>query len=138
MRNLKSKLNRFNKDTKKRINNFKIATARLIIWELIQNTPVDTSKALSNWIVDLGKANNRQIMAHYVGSGGSTQSASSHTAYMLGQAIISRAKVGEIIYICNNVDYIELLNMGYSVQAERNFIQNSVQLAIDKAKRVKI
>lgn len=138
MKNLKTKLTRFDKDIKKRVNKLKITTAQFILWELTQVTPVDTSKALSNWVANLQKPNSRVIQAHSVGSKGSTQSISSHTTFMIGQSVIGRAKVGEIIYITNNVDYIELLNLGLSQQAERNFIQNAVDVAINKANRVKL
>ena len=58
MKTLQRQLTRFNKDVKKRVNIFKISMANLILWETINETPplVDTSKALSNWLVNLHKA----------------------------------------------------------------------------------
>lgn len=138
MKTLKSQLKAFDKDVKKRINVYKIKYAQLILFNLINETPVDTSKALSNWIVSLHKAKNKVITAHSVGTHGSTQTVSSGMAYSIGNAVIQRAKVGEIVYISNNVDYIELLNMGSSPQAERHFIQKAVLEAMDQALRVKL
>lgn len=138
MKTLSSQLQRFDKDVKKRINKYKITFAKTILLYLIEKTPVDTSKALSNWIVGLHKAKTRQINAHAVGVDGSTQSVSATVAFSLGQAIIKRAKVGEIVYISNNVDYIELLNMGYSSQAEKHYIQHCVSDAIEQMKREKL
>lgn len=138
MKTLNSQLKRFDKDVKKRINNYKINLAKTILLYLVEATPVDTSTALSNWVVGLNKAKNRQIKAHSLGSQGSTQSVSASMAYSIGNAIIQRAKVGEIVYITNNVDYIKLLNMGYSSQAEQHYIQNCVQRAVEQLKRTKL
>jgi hypothetical protein len=138
MNTLNSQLKDFNKDIKKRINRYKINLAKFILWFLIKSTPVDTSTALSNWIVGLGKQRDRKIEAHKVGVDGSTQDISAGIAMSLGGAIIQRAKVGEIVYITNNVDYIELLNMGYSVQAERHYIERCVSDAIEQMKREKL
>lgn len=138
MKTLNSQLKRFDKDIKKRVTTYKVQFARTILWELIMATPVDTSKALSNWVASLGKPKSRQIKAHIVGSQGSTQSASSSMAYSVGNAVIQRARIGEIVYITNNVDYIQLLNLGYSIQAERYFIQHSVDRAVEQLKRVKL
>lgn len=138
MNTLNSQLKRFDKDVKKRINRFKINFAKTILFLLVERTPVDTSKALSNWIVGLGKQKDRKIEAHKIGVSGSTQSISAGVTMSLGGAIIQRAKVGEIVYITNNVDYIELLNMGYSTQAERHYIQHCVADAVERMKREKI
>ena len=126
MNTLNSQLKDFNKDVKKHINRYKINLAKFILWFLI------------NWIVGLGKQRDRKIEAHKVGVDGSTQDISAGIAMSLGGAIIQRAKVGEIVYITNNVDYIELLNMGYSVQAERHYIERCVSDAIEQMKREKL
>ena len=138
MKTLNSQLKQFNKDVKKRINNYKINFAKFILLYLVEATPVNTSTALSNWIVGLNKAKDRKIKAHSLGSKGSTQSVSAGMSYSIGNAIIQRAKVGEIVYITNNVDYIELLNMGYSTQAERDYIQHCVERAVEQLKRTKL
>lgn len=138
MQNLNRKLKSFNKDVKTRINTLKIKTAQLVIFELIMNTPVDTSTALSNWIVNISKPNSRKIKAHSFGTKGSTYSYSSNTAYLIGFTIIRQVRVGEVIYITNNIDYIQLLNEGYSNQAEVGYIENSVKKALEMAKKVKI
>lgn len=138
MKTLNSQLKRFDKDIKKRINRFKINFAKTILLLLVERTPVDTSNALSNWIVGLGKQSSRKIEAYKIGVSGSTQSISAGVTMSLGGAIIQRAKVGEIVYITNNVDYIELLNMGYSSQAERDYIQHCVADAVEQMKRERL
>ena len=70
--------------------------------------------------------------------GGSTAGVSSYIAYMLGVVTNKRAKIGEIIYISNNVDYIHLLNMGYSAQAQPKFIEQAIDDAVNKAKGIKL
>ena len=138
MNTLNSQLKRFDKDIKKRVNKYKINFAKTILFYLVNRTPVDTSEALSNWIVGLSKKKNRPIQAHKVGSQGSTQAISAGVAISLGGAIINRARVGEIVYITNNVDYIELLNMGHSRQAERHYIQRCVSDAVEQMKRERL
>lgn len=138
MKTLNSQLKRFDNDIKKRVNRFKINFAKTILLLLVERTPVDTSKALSNWIVGLSKKKDHKIEAHRIGVNGSTQSISAGVTMSLGGAIIQRAKVGEIVYITNNVDYIELLNMGYSTQAERHYIQRCVADAVEQMKRERL
>lgn len=138
MNTLNSQLKRFDKDIKKRVNSFKKNFAKTILLLLVERTPVDTSKALSNWVVGLGKNKDRVIEAHKIGVAGSTQSISAGVTISLGGAIIQRAKVGEIVYISNNADYIELLNIGYSSQAERHYIQRCVADAVEQMKKERI
>lgn len=138
MKSLNRQLVKFNKDVKKRVTIYKRKFAQTIAWELIMATPVDTSKALSNWIASLGQPNGKAIDAYCVGFHGSSEAISSSMAYSRANAVIQRAKIGEIVYISNNVDYIELLNMGYSPQAERNFIQHSVSRSVEQMQRVKL
>lgn len=138
MKTLQRQLKAFNKDVEKRVNVYKRKLAQTIALKLIMATPVDTSTALSNWIVSLGQARGRLITAHSVGTKGSTEAVSSSMAYSMANTVIQRAKVGEIVYITNSVDYIQLLNFGSSPQAERYFIQHAVEDAVEQIKRVKI
>lgn len=138
MKNLGKQVKRFEKQVKNKVVTIKRYYAQTILFYLVTRTPVDTSKALSNWIVGINKSKNRQIEAHSIGSRGSTEPYSSSVTMALGSAIIKRARVGEIVYITNNVDYIELLNMGYSSQAERHYIQHCVDQAVEQVKRMKI
>lgn len=136
MKTLQRQLKAFNKDIEKRVNVYKRKLAQTIALKLITATPVDTSKALSNWVASLGQAKGKLINAHSVGFRGSTEAVSSSMAYSMANAIIQRAKVGEIVYITNSVDYITLLNLGSSPQAERYFIQHAVEDAVEQIKRV--
>lgn len=138
MKSLARQLQVFEKEIKVRVNIYKIKYAQAIMFNLIMTTPVDTSAALSNWIANLNSEKGILISPHSVGRDGSTESVSSIMAYSLGNAIIQRAKVGEIIYITNSIDYLKLLNSGWSTQAEPNYIENAVNDAKAQMLRVKI
>ena len=138
MRTLSSQLQKFDKDIKQRVNRYKIQFAKTILLKLIDATPADTSKALSNWIVGLTHAKGKVITPYAYGMDGNTRWQSSAMAYSIGHRVIERAKVGEIVYITNSVDYIELLNMGYSPQADEYYIQECVESSAEQMKRVKL
>lgn len=139
MRNLHKAFSRESKEIKKRANLIKIQLARTIALNLIiEDTPVDTSKALSNWVAAISNPKTKVRPAFFVGMDGSTHSQSSTMAYSMANAVIQRAKVGQVIYISNNVDYIELLNQGYSRQAPPDFIEKSVEKSINQVKGMKV
>ena len=53
-----------------------VDAALAIVGDLLFETPVDTSRALSNWQVSLDAPINYSIQAYYMGDQGSTQVAS--------------------------------------------------------------
>ena len=134
MRTLKAQMRKFRKEIDNYAVQCKIKLSREILFRLIQATPVDTSQALSNWVVGLRAKNTKTRSAYYIGSEGSTQGLSSHAAYMQGAAIIANVRVGEVIYIANNLDYIDLLNEGLSAQAPDGFIQQVFETALARVK----
>lgn len=84
-----------------------------MLTRLILKTPVDTGHARTNWIVSLGDPSEAEV-------GGEDQS---------GQATIARGateigKVGpfELLWITNNVPYIERLEDGWSSQAPNGML----------------
>lgn len=92
-----------------------------------EGTPVDTSKALSNWQVGLGTAVDDQIGPIVPGEKGSTQGASSAAALAIAAAVLAVKKAGETIYISNALPYIRRLNdEGYSKQSD-HFVERAVQ-----------
>ncbi len=92
----------------------------------IYETPVDTSKALSNWRVGVGAGVNGEIEAYVLGSKGSTASASRGQATALASAKLDTRKLGETIYIINHVQYIGDLNRGSSRQAPSGYITDLI------------
>jgi hypothetical protein len=115
-----------------------VETALAIVGDLSFKTPVDTSKALSNWIVTLGAASGDKISPHYPGKGGSTQKASAETNLALAKAVLKHKKPGQPIFITNNLPYIRRLNNGYSGQQPAGFVERSVLIGRRKKANFKL
>lgn len=105
-----------------------VEIAMVVITDLANTTPVDTSKALSNWIVTLGSPTNQKVPAHFKGSRGSTKSASVAQTIANARDFLKKKKPGQTIYISNRQPYIKRLNEGYSGQAPAGFVQRAVLL----------
>lgn len=101
----------------------KIATA--IITDLVYVTPVDTSKALSNWQISLSNAGSGQLPAAYRGFKGSTANVSAESTLAFALAILKTKKPNQNIHIYNNLPYIRRLNEGYSSQAPAGFVERA-------------
>lgn len=109
-------------------------TTLAVVRALVQSTPVDTSKALSNWRV--GTAASAAIPALYPGQAGSTQGASAEAAIAAAEAAIRSAKGANKLVIFNSVPYIRRLNEGSSLQAPAGFIEAAILLGrLEAAKR---
>lgn len=139
MENLKRNLKVFKKTLDGRILNFhKIVSVNVLI-ELLDKTPIDTSKAVSNWQVTLNETFSEVRSAFFLGRKGSTGGLSKMEAFIVGNTKIAMIKkVGSNITIYNKVDYIDDLNKGTSSQAGANFIENAVNSAISKSSKVKL
>jgi hypothetical protein len=87
---------------------------------LVTSTPVDTGRARSNWIVGAGPSN--RIIDAYVPNSGS---GSAEGALRQARAFLDSTDVS-VIYISNNLDYIQYLNEGTSAQAPAGFIEAAV------------
>ena len=88
-------------------NNDKVKkVARAVLQSLVENTPVDTSKAISNYQVSLVAPKTSVKNAFFVGRGGTTKGESSAEVLRRGFRIINERKDGQAIYIVNNTDYI--------------------------------
>ena len=64
--------------------------ALTILADLVDKTPVDTSKALSNWQVGIGSPVSGEIEAYYPGEGGNTAGGSSRAAYEVGKIMLRK------------------------------------------------
>lgn len=102
-------------------------TALVIARELVLSTPVDTSRARSNWVVGLGGAETAEVPAS---SAGATISAA--------ESEIARRKAGQDIYISNNVPYIGRLNDGSSAQAPAQFVEQAIQRGVTSGRDTRI
>lgn len=95
---------------------------------LVRVTPVDTSKALSNWRISVAGTiyGADSIEAHFPGQGGSTAGASAAEAIQLAKEALKGAQPGKAIAIINAVPYLQRLNEGWSSQAPAGFIEASI------------
>lgn len=97
---------------------------------LIYETPVDTSAALSNWQVGIGQPVVDFIDPHIPGLYGDTRIASGRIAYQLAKAAASTGIPGQSYWLSNNTPYIIDLNNGTSRQAPAMFIQSTIAYSI--------
>ncbi len=108
-----------------RANGLKIYAATQIAVDLIQKTPVDTSKALSNWQVGLGEKPTGSLPPYVLGKAASSEGASIEAAISVALSILREARPGQSIWITNNLPYIRRLNDGSSAQAPAGFVERA-------------
>lgn len=126
LKNLSKRLRERAGKLNEQANRLAIQCAETIVGDLVQVTPVDTSQALSNWQVDLGKPVDSSIPPYFPGELGSTQGASSAEALAAARVVLHNKKPGETIYISNVLRYINRLNEGSSSQAPAGFVERAV------------
>jgi hypothetical protein len=103
--------------------------AQEMLRDLILITPVDTSKALSNWQASQSFPILDDIDPYFPGNFGSTRGPSSSAAIRVGASNVRRKLKGTVLYISNNADYITKLNRGSSRQAPAGFVEGAVMRA---------
>lgn len=126
---LANALNKKANSISKAASDLAVGTALTIVGDLAIKTPVDTSKAISNWQVDLDKEPDNTIQPHYPGSDGSTFSASAGETLAQAKIALRNKKPGSVIYITNNLPYIKRLNEGYSKQEPAGFVERAILLS---------
>lgn len=118
--------------------NAAVQVALTILGDLVYVTPVDTSKALSNWQASLDEPPSDSIQPYYPGEQGSTQRASAQAALNAAKAILRGKKPGDTIYLSNLLPYIRRLNDGYSAQAPAGFVERAVLLGRKQKRKLKL
>lgn len=101
-------------------------------------TPVDTGRARSNWQVGIGSPVRTEIETYASGEPGrgdpsqraSNGAIAAQNAVVEGNAVIGRYNGVGDLYLSNNLDYIDSLNMGGSFQAPRNFVSDGINSAV--------
>lgn len=106
-----------------------IFMAETLVAELAYTTPVDTSQALSSWIVTLEAPSKDRKFPHYYGEFGSSQAASAAETIRLAKEALKNKKPGQAIWITNNQPYIVRLNQGWSQQQPAGFIERAILIA---------
>lgn len=107
------------------VSDFTVKVAITILTDLVYHTPVDTSKALSNWLGSLDAPAVGTIDAHFPGEKGSSQRASAAETIDAAKAVWASKQPGQSIFITNNLPYIQRLNEGYSGQQPAGFVERA-------------
>ena len=118
---------------------------------VVLETPVDTGRARSNWVVGINQPNREVVSEGFpkstknikrdgekakntITEGQANQIANEQlqkvTATILGANDVKQ------IYISNNLPYIKRLNNGYSKQAPKNFVERALKAAINALEAV--
>lgn len=107
-------------------NQIKRETALLIDQILVVETPYDTRRAASNWLVGINNPPRKIV-----------EPRSTNETISEGRTTISKVQGPDTIWISNNVPYIEALNAGSSTQRPAGFVERAIQtaVAVIKSKR---
>lgn len=98
-----------------------------IVKQLALLTPVDTTKAVSNWRVHTRRPGaGAEIEPHYPGIHRVTESLSRMKTITQAAIDVQKVRPRRRLYISNVVDYIVKLNMGTSQQEPAGFVQRAV------------
>jgi hypothetical protein len=122
----------------KEVNKATQKVAEVILYTAAENTPVDTSKALSNWIVSLNSPANSYILPKVPGLDGSTKYASLAIVIREARAIMSNRRIGVDIHVGNIAPYIDELNNGKSKRAPAGFVQKATLAGIQQQNATKL
>lgn len=107
--------------------------AGVLLSDLTLITPVDTSQALSNWVVSPAPAGS-ELPPHVEGKGGSTRNASAKVAYAKGKSAMRKIPVGTSLFLVNYAGHIDLLEYkGVSPQQAKGFVARTVANAAAQA-----
>ena len=94
-------------------------------------TPVDTGHARANWVPSIGVPFEGEVGARPAGGRDSGGRFAGNSENAAGVAAVMRFKLGDgVLYLSNNVPYINRLNYGHSKQAPRLFIEACVDRAL--------
>jgi hypothetical protein len=94
---------------------------------LVRKTPVDTGRARGNWQVSIGTPNLDYDDEMKDPSGGEAEAGSGGMAPIrAGDAVIKTAPLDSIIWITNNLPYIQKLDEGGSHQAPTGMVDSTM------------
>lgn len=122
----------------KRVAEIKKEVAQLVLQSVVEDTPIDTGKAKSNWQVNLGSPATAAVPAYSPGTHGSTANSNVTATIAAGNLVISGTTPGVDIHITNNLHYIGDLNRGTSTQAPAGFVQAAAIRASNLIKNAKV
>lgn len=125
-------------EVKAAANEAAVFIAQSVVEELARKTPVDTSTALSSWVVSIKYPTEYRPGAHFYGSLGSTYTASVRATIDAARNILSHKHPGQSIWISNNEPYIDDLNNGSSKQAPAGYVDRAILRATITARDYKL
>lgn len=121
------------------VNTLKMRIANAVLRAVVFNTPVDTGRARSNWIVTRGSPANWSRLAFAPGQGlGAGETANAIATIEAGNGAIALAQPADNLFITNNVQYIRELNQGKSTQAGSHFVQRAVLSGLAEVQLTKV
>lgn len=131
----RSRTNLISEKVKEQVRSKIVAYGTTLVRELVASTPIRTGQAKANWQASIGQPSGRMI-----GPSGYTSSIKAlardlpqrvdYSGYNSETyATISRFQIGQVLYIYNDLPYIERLNAGYSAQAPAGFVETAVMRA---------
>lgn len=128
---LSRRIQKIEKDLPKNANLIVVECAMKVVEQLVssppEGTPVDTSKAESNWQVGVMRRPGTYLPAHVLGEKGSTQGASAAIVIEAATAALAGRKSGQVIYISNVAPYIRRLAYeGHSKQSPPGWVEAAV------------
>lgn len=142
--NLASAMNDLNREIEKETGRIVRLVATTALEEVVRRTPVDEGVARSNYFVGLNKQIERIRPAYFsisVGkSPGLGETANANAAISAGARVIKgfNPSRDKSIVISNVLNYIALLDEGYSMQAPLGFSSAAATLAIKKVDEFKL
>jgi len=114
--------------------------AGAVLRSVVENTPVDTGYARSNWTPELDRAFEGLSPARVPGEKGSTAEENAAATIEAGTPTIEAFDIenNESIHITNNAPQIQPLNDGHSKQAPAGFVQTAVMDGLATVRGAKI
>jgi hypothetical protein len=110
----------------------------VVVDDLTQKTPVDTSKALSNWQTKIGSPVSTAIPPYIAGMQGSTQEQSAQAVISITKSVLAGKTPGKTIYISNVLEYISRLNDGHSAQEPAGFVERAAMIGRNEVKKARL
>ena len=114
--------------------------AGAVLRSVVENTPVDTGMARSNWTPELDRAFEGLFPARVPGENGSTVEENAAATIEAGTPTIEAFDItaNREIHITNNAPHIQPLNDGHSRQAPAGFVQMAVMEGLATVRGAKI
>ncbi len=95
---------------------------------LLQLTPVDTGRAVGNWIVSIGAPAAGEVAGDFGAAGGGevNRSAAVAKVSMQGARALGGLRKGQSIWIVNNLPYIVVLNDGATNRVAHHMLERAL------------